>query len=183
MQPEAMQPYDSQPTPAPALPPYPVTPAGLPHRRLGAWYGRAYLLLTGGLVTIVSAVPLFQRQVYDSYGGYSIQSPTVWGIMAGEQGTPALVIAVVVIGLVLVAALAALLVFAALRAPRTPWRPAGTAALATAIALLLIVKPGAGDYGIVLNPAGRILLVLSLCTAVAALAHAIHLAVRTGAAA
>lgn len=171
-----MQPYDSQPTPAPTLPSYPVTPPGLPHRRLGTWYGRAYLLLTGGMVTLVCCVPLFQRQVYDGYGGYAIQSPTVWGIMAGEQGAPGLLVAVVAVGLVLVAGLAALLVFAALRAPRTPWRPAGTAALATVIALVLVLKPGAGDYGIVLDPAGRVLLVLSLCTAVAALAHAIHLA-------
>lgn len=177
-----MQPYDAQPTSArPALPAYPVTPPGLPHRRLATWYGRAYLVLTGGLVTIVSSVPLFQRQVYNGYGGYSIQSPTVWGIMAGKQGTPGLLIAVVVIGLVLVAGLVALLVFAVLRPPRTPWRPAGTAALAVVIALLLILKPGAGDYGIVLNSAGRILLVLSLATALATLAHAIHLALRSNA--
>ena len=176
-----MQPYDAQPTSTrPALPPYPVTPPGLPHRRLGTWYGRAYLLLTGGLVTIVSCVPLFQRQVYAEYGGYSIQSPTVWGIIAGEQGTPALLIAVVVIGLVLLAGLVALLVLAVLRPPRTPWRSAGTAALATVVALLLAIKPGAGDYGIVLDPAGRVLLVLCVGTALVALAHAVHLALRAG---
>ena len=134
-------------------------------------YGRFYAPLALGMAALAFVPPFRDGDVTGEYGTTFHRSfGTVFEMAARPAGGPA------VLAIGLFAVLVVFLVAGALRDGSIAL-PIGIAVLAALMALMFVTKPGTGTPAPALSDAGRAGLVLVVCTAVLAVAHAIHLSV------